>query len=76
MTVAASAMYPPEVSSATCAGGSVDYVAMRRALSGSAPYPTRHNLGTTRMSARPEDGIANEFGRAPQRWADRLLVPD
>jgi choline dehydrogenase-like flavoprotein len=28
------------------------------------PYPTTHNLGTTRMSARPEDGVVNEFGRA------------
>jgi choline dehydrogenase-like flavoprotein len=28
-----------------------------------APYPTSHNLGTARMSARPEDGVVNEFGR-------------
>jgi len=28
------------------------------------PYPSTHNLGTTRMSARPEDGVVNEFGRA------------
>jgi choline dehydrogenase-like flavoprotein len=28
------------------------------------PYPTSHNLGTTRMSARPDDGVVNEFGRA------------
>jgi len=28
------------------------------------PTPSTHNLGTTRMSARPEDGVVNEFGRA------------
>ena len=28
------------------------------------PYPTTHNLGTARMSAKPEDGVVNEFGRA------------
>ena len=29
-----------------------------------SPYPTTHNLGTARMSAQPEDGVVNEFGRA------------
>lgn len=28
------------------------------------PYPSTHNLGTSRMSARPEDGVTNAFGRA------------
>lgn len=28
------------------------------------PYPTTHNLGTARMSARPDDGVVNAFGRA------------
>jgi choline dehydrogenase-like flavoprotein len=28
------------------------------------PYPASHNLGTARMSARPEDGVVNQFGRA------------
>ena len=28
------------------------------------PYPSTHNLGTCRMSARPADGVVNEFGRA------------
>jgi choline dehydrogenase-like flavoprotein len=28
------------------------------------PYPASHNLGTARMSARPQDGVVNEFGRA------------
>jgi choline dehydrogenase-like flavoprotein len=28
------------------------------------PYPSTHNLGTCRMSARPEEGVVNEFGRA------------
>ena len=27
------------------------------------PYPTTHNLGTCRMSARPEDGVVDGFGR-------------
>ena len=37
------------------AGGSVYDAAMRRARSGSAPYPAGHNLDTARMRARPED---------------------
>ena len=28
------------------------------------PYPATHNLGTSRMSARPEDGVTKEWGRA------------
>ena len=27
------------------------------------PYPSTHNLGTCRMSAKPEDGVCNAFGR-------------
>ena len=27
------------------------------------PYPATHNLGTTRMSERPEDGVVNGFGQ-------------
>lgn len=28
------------------------------------PYPSTHNLGTCRMSARPSDGVCNKFGQA------------
>ena len=28
------------------------------------PYPATHNMGTTRMSAKPEDGVLNAYGRA------------
>lgn len=28
------------------------------------PYPSTHNLGTCRMSARPGDGVCNKFGQA------------
>lgn len=28
------------------------------------PYPATHNLGTCRMSARPEDGVVDRFGQA------------
>ena len=28
------------------------------------PYPTTHNLGTCRMSERPQDGVVDKFGRA------------
>jgi len=28
------------------------------------PYPSTHNLGTCRMSARPEDGVVDGWGRA------------
>jgi choline dehydrogenase-like flavoprotein len=27
------------------------------------PYPSTHNLGTNRMSERPEDGVVNSFGQ-------------
>lgn len=28
------------------------------------PYPSTHNMGTSRMSARPEDGVVDRWGRA------------
>ncbi len=28
------------------------------------PYPATHNIGTARMSERPEDGVVNAFGQA------------
>ena len=28
------------------------------------PYPSTHNIGTTRMSERPEDGVVNSFGQS------------
>jgi choline dehydrogenase-like flavoprotein len=28
------------------------------------PYPSTHNLGTNRMSAKPDDGVVNKFGQA------------
>jgi choline dehydrogenase-like flavoprotein len=28
------------------------------------PYPATHNIGTARMSLRPEDGVVNAFGQA------------
>jgi choline dehydrogenase-like flavoprotein len=28
------------------------------------PYPSTHNLGTCRMSEKPEDGVLNKFGQA------------
>ncbi len=28
------------------------------------PYPSTHNLGTSRMSENPRDGVVNKFGRA------------
>jgi choline dehydrogenase-like flavoprotein len=27
------------------------------------PYPSTHNLGTNRMSARAKDGVVNKFGQ-------------
>jgi choline dehydrogenase-like flavoprotein len=38
------------------------------------PYPSTHNLGTNRMSARPEDGVVNGFGQAHD--VDNLFVSD
>ena len=28
------------------------------------PYPSTHNLGTNRMSERPEDGVLNKWGQS------------
>jgi choline dehydrogenase-like flavoprotein len=28
------------------------------------PYPSTHNLGTCRQSAKPEDGVCNKFGQS------------
>ena len=28
------------------------------------PYPSTHNLGTCRMSDRPEDGVVDRYGKA------------
>ncbi|MBW3607901.1 MAG: GMC family oxidoreductase, partial [Actinobacteria bacterium] len=28
------------------------------------PYPATHNIGTARMSERPQDGVVNAFGQA------------
>jgi choline dehydrogenase-like flavoprotein len=28
------------------------------------PYPSTHNLGTNRMSEKPEDGVVDKWGRA------------
>ena len=27
------------------------------------PYPSTHNLGTNRMSEKPQDGVVNKFGQ-------------
>ena len=34
------------------------------AVTDTPPYPATHNMGTTRMSARPEDGVVDAYGRA------------
>ena len=38
------------------------------------PYPATHNLGTARMSERPEDGVLDEWGRAHD--VSNLFVAD
>ena len=38
------------------------------------PYPSTHNLGTNRMSERPEDGVVNGFGQAHE--VENLFVSD
>ncbi len=38
------------------------------------PYPSTHNLGTNRMSARPEDGVVNRWGQAHE--VANLFVSD
>ena len=38
------------------------------------PYPSTHNLGTNRMSERPEDGVVNGWGQSHE--IDNLFVSD
>jgi len=38
------------------------------------PYPSTHNLGTCRMSAKPEDGVVNQHGQAHE--ISNLFVSD
>jgi choline dehydrogenase-like flavoprotein len=38
------------------------------------PYPSTHNLGTNRMSERPEDGVVNKWGQSHD--IDNLFVSD
>lgn len=38
------------------------------------PYPSTHNLGTNRMSAKPEDGVVNEYGRTHD--VENLFISD
>ncbi len=38
------------------------------------PYPSTHNLGSNRMSAKPEDGVVDKWGRAHE--VKNLFVSD
>ena len=38
------------------------------------PYPSTHNLGTNRMSERPEDGVVNKWGQSHE--VGNLFVSD
>jgi choline dehydrogenase-like flavoprotein len=38
------------------------------------PYPSTHNLGTARMSARAEDGVCNRFGQTHE--VSNLFIAD
>jgi choline dehydrogenase-like flavoprotein len=38
------------------------------------PYPSTHNLGTNRMSEKPEDGVVNKFGQTHD--VNNLYVSD
>ena len=38
------------------------------------PYPSTHNMGTCRMSAKPEDGVCNGFGQSHQ--ISNLFISD
>ena len=37
-------------------------------------FPTSHNVGTNRMSARPEDGVVNQWGQTHD--IDNLFISD
>ncbi len=38
------------------------------------PYPSTHNLGTCRMSAKPEDGVCNKYGQTHD--IENLFISD
>lgn len=56
--------------SATTIYESVDALEVHR----TPPYPSTHNLGTCRMSERPEDGVVDRWGRAHE--VPNLFVSD
>jgi choline dehydrogenase-like flavoprotein len=45
-------------------GTEVHEAAGARRVNRVVPYPSTHNLGTARMSERPEDGVVDRWGRA------------
>ncbi len=45
-------------------GSAVYEAAGARDVYRTPPYPSTHNLGTCRMSAKPGDGVCNAFGRS------------
>jgi choline dehydrogenase-like flavoprotein len=49
---------------AWAAGEAVHEAAGATASVRTPPYPSTHNLGTCRMSERPEDGVVDMWGRA------------
>jgi choline dehydrogenase-like flavoprotein len=50
-----------------------DAVGARRVFE-TPPYPSTHNLGTNRMSERPEDGVVNKWGQSHE--VANLFVSD
>ena len=57
------------------AAGTAVYEAVgARAAHHTPPYPSTHNLGTCRMSERPEDGVVDKWGRAHD--VPNLLISD
>ena len=38
------------------------------------PYPSTHNLGTCRMSEKPEQGVCNKFGQSHD--VENLFISD
>jgi choline dehydrogenase-like flavoprotein len=44
-------------------GGAVYEAVGAKRVYETPPYPSTHNLGTCRQSARPEDGVCNKFGQ-------------
>ena len=55
-------------------GGDIYRAVGAKSVVETPPYPSTHNLGTCRMSEKPEDGVVNQWGQSHD--IDNLFISD